>query len=209
MRLRQPLSTNDHIQPIIISLVLSFVMAQTSLIAWADGGALRLRQKAGGYDIAVFTSPTPIRAGTVDVSVLVQDAATQEFVPDTKVTVCPKVPGTERILRYAATNEAATNKLFKAAVFKIPAAGLWDLQVAVKGPHGLAQVAFTVNADDRLPHWREFWPWFAWPALVIALFGAHQVLARRVSRRGPIRSRISSLDRELAMRKGFKQGEMQ
>jgi hypothetical protein len=184
MRLKDELSINDYIQPIVISLVLSFVMAHPSLIAWADGGALRLRQKAGGYDIAVFTSPTPIRAGTVDVSVLVQDAATDEFVPDAEVTVCLNVPGTDSILRYEATEDAATNRLFKAAVFKLPWAGSWNVQVAVRGPHGLGQVAFAINADDRLPRWRECWPWFAWPAVVVALFGAHRALARHVSRCG-------------------------
>ncbi len=179
MRLRDESPVNNRTQPIVISLVLSFVMAHPSLIAWADGGALRLRQKAGGYDIAVFTSPTPIRAGTVDVSVLVQDAATDEFVPDAKVTVCLNVPGTDSILRYAGTEDAATNRLFKAAVFKLPRAGSWDVQVAVGGPHGPAQVAFAINADDRLPRWREFWPWFAWPALVVVFFGAHQALTQR------------------------------
>src|SRR5262245_1647743 len=142
MRLRHELSTYDRVQPIVISLVVSFLMAHPSLIAWADGGALQLRQKAGGYDIAVFTSPTPMRAGIVDVSVLVQDAATGEVAPDANVTVCLKVPRTERILKYAATDGTATNRLFKAAVFELRQAGPWDVQVAVAGPHGPAQVAF-------------------------------------------------------------------
>jgi hypothetical protein len=190
MRLRRELSTNDRIQPIVISLILSFLMAHSSLTTRADGGALRLRQKAGGYDIAVFTSPTPIRAGIVDVSVLLQDVTTGEVVPDADVTVCIKVPRTEHILRYAATDDAATNRLFKAAIFELPRAGSWDAEVAVKGPHGPAHVAFAIIADERLSRWREFWPWFAWPAVVIVLFGAHQTLARRVSRRIAIQSRL-------------------
>ena len=190
MRLRNELLTNDRIHPIVISLVISIIIACPSHIAWADGGALQLHQKAGSYDIAVFTSPTPIRAGRVDVSVLVQDVATGEFVPNAKVLVCLKVPNTKRILRYAATDDAATNRLFNAAVFNLPRAGSWDVQVAVRGPHGPAQVAFAVNADDRLPRWREFWLWFAWPAVVVALFGTHHALVRRFARRSAIRSRL-------------------
>jgi hypothetical protein len=186
MRLSDELPRNRRSQPIFMPLVFSFLMAHPSLIARADGGALQLRQKASGYDIAVFTSPTPLRAGTVDVSVLVQEAATGEVVQDAEVTVCLKVPGTEGVLRYAATNDAATNRLFKAAVFKLPEAGLWDIEVAVKGPHGPAQVIFSINAEEQLPRWREFWPWFTWPVAVVVLFGVQQALAGRVSRRSAI-----------------------
>ena len=34
--------------------------------AIADGGALRLSVQKGSYQVAVFTSPTPLRAGPVD-----------------------------------------------------------------------------------------------------------------------------------------------
>jgi hypothetical protein len=44
----------------------------------ADGGAMRLSERAGGYRVTVFTDPTPLRAGPVDVSVFVQDADTGE-----------------------------------------------------------------------------------------------------------------------------------
>src|SRR5262245_19999138 len=115
---------NQRIQRIFILLVLLAALLHPASLARADGGFLRLRQKVGRYEISVFTSPNPIRVGTVDVSVLVQDAATGELVPVTNVTVCLKVPRTERILRYAATNDVTTNRLFKAAVFKLPRAGL-------------------------------------------------------------------------------------
>ena len=181
---------NQRIQPIVTVLVLSSALLHLAPFARADGGLLRLRQNAGGYKIAVFTSPTPIRVGTVDVSVLVEDAATGEFVPDAKVTVCLKMPTAESVLKYTATDDAATNRLFKAAVFKLPTAGPWDLQVAVEGPHEPALVAFALNADERLPRWREFWPWFTWPAIVVVLFCAQQARVRHVSERSAFRSRL-------------------
>src|SRR6516162_6763505 len=84
----------------------------------ADGGTVRLCERAGGYQIAVFTSPTPFRAGPVDVSVLVQDAATGECVPEARVTVCLKAAEAGHVLEYPATVEAATNKLFRAVEFR-------------------------------------------------------------------------------------------
>src|SRR3954466_8251867 len=99
----------DRIPPIVMLALLSCLIFHPSSLARADGGAVRLRQRAGGYQIAVFTSPTPFRAGPVDVSVLVQDAATGECVPEAQVTVCLKAPAAGRALECPATTEAATN----------------------------------------------------------------------------------------------------
>jgi hypothetical protein len=187
-----------HIQSIFSLLVLLSALLYFISPARADGGLLRLRQKVGGYQIAVFTSPTPIRVGAVDISVFVQNAETGEFVPDADVTVCLKIPGTEHVLRYPATSDAATNRLFKAAVFNVPEAGSWDAEVLVGGPRGPAQVAFAVTADGRLPRWRELWPWFGWPGVAVVLFGAHKLLARRGSSHNAIQVAAPNSARPLA-----------
>ena len=159
-------------------VVSSFLLPPSSFLR-ADGGAVRLRERAGGYQIAVFTSPTPLRAGPVDVSVLVQDAATGECVSEARVTVRLQGPGAARVLESPATAEAATNQLFRAAEFQLPEPGWWDVAVAVEGPHGPALVRFGLQADEPPPRWLDLWPWFGWPALVVALFGIHRVLVRR------------------------------
>jgi hypothetical protein len=176
---------NHRIQPFITLAVLSCLNTHPLSLARGDGGAVRLRQRAGGYEIAVFTSPTPFRAGPVDVSVLVQDAATGEWAPETRVTLRLKGPGARRTMECPATRGAATNKLFHAAVFELPEPGRWDVEIAVEGPHGPALLRFGVEAAGPAPRWLELWPWFTWPALVVALFGLHRVLVRR---RIPLRS---------------------
>ena len=143
-----------------------------------------MHEQAGAYQVTVFTSPTPLRAGSVDVSVLVQDAATEECVPDARVTLRLMARGTGRVLEYPATTEAATNKLLRAAEFQLPEPGSWDVAVAVEGPHGPALVQFEVQADEPLPRWLDLWPWFGWPALAVALFGIHRVLAGKGLKRG-------------------------
>src|SRR5262245_28715306 len=99
----------------------SFILHPSSFLR-ADGGTLCLLERAGRYQVAVFTSPTPLRAGPVDVSVLVQDTATGEQVPCVQVSVrlSPR-DGDGPPLEHAATAEAATNKLFHAAKFDLPA----------------------------------------------------------------------------------------
>jgi hypothetical protein len=176
--MRDELTMNHRIQSILGLLLFSSFILHPSSFARADGGAVRLSEKAGDYQITVFTSPTPFRAGPVDISVLVQDAATEEYVPDARVTVRLTARGTGEVLEYAATAEAAANKLLRAAEFQLAEPGWWDVSVAVEGPHGPALLRFEFQADEPQSRWLELWPWFAWPALVVALFGVHQALVR-------------------------------
>jgi len=150
--------------------------------ASADGGSLRLSEKKGGYQIAVFTAPAPFRAGAVDISALVQDASTGDPMTQMQVTIRMTKSG-GLVLEYPATTEAATNKLFRAAQFNLPEPGHWELQVQVEGSHGLAVIGGEVDAAEPLPRWQEMWPWFGWPALAVALFSIHQSFPNRARRR--------------------------
>jgi hypothetical protein len=154
-----------------------------SSLAGADGGTVRLSEQQGNYRITVFTTPTPVRAGPVDVSVLVQDAATGEVVPDVQVTIkaVPRdSPGVA--LSYPATAEAATNKLYRAAMLDLPEPGWYTLEVSFDGPLGGVQAQFELEAAEALPPWLALWPWVGWPFLAILLFSLHQFLVRGRSR---------------------------
>jgi len=154
--------------------------------AIADGGTIRLSEKKGDYRISVFTAPNPFRAGPVEVSVLVQDAATGE--PSSDVNVVLQVAPLQRpreFRRYPATTDAATNKLFQSATFELPAPGSWNFEVDVEGAHGTAKVSFDVEAADRLPRWLSMWPWFSWPFLVVLLFAVHHAFAVNPTRFRP------------------------
>jgi hypothetical protein len=159
------------------------VLGIWSAPALADGGSVRLRGKKCGYEVTVFTAPTPFRAGAVDISVLVLDASTGSPVTPGKVTVRMTKPG-RLALEYPATPEAATNKLFRAAQFALPEPGRWALEVEVQGSQGLAVIGGELDAAEPLPRWRELWPWIGWPALAIVVFGIHQFLARRTRMTG-------------------------
>jgi hypothetical protein len=163
-------------------LLLSSLVPHPSSFARAHEGTLRLCERAGGYQLAVFTAPVPFRAGPVDVSVLVQDEATGESVTTARVTARLTARGSGQVLEYPATSGAASNKLFQVAVFDLPEAGWWDVEVAVDGPHGPARVRFPVEAGEAPPRWLDLWPWFGWPALAVVLFGLRRALVRRRGR---------------------------
>jgi hypothetical protein len=161
----------------VFLLLLSSLILDPSSFALADGGAVRLSQREGNYQITVLTAPTPLRAGPIDISVLVQNALNNELVLEGRVAVTA-IPrdhpaGTVRRL---VTAEAATNKLFRAAEFELGEPGWWDVEVSIDGPLGNEHAQFEMEAAPPLPKWLALWPWFGWPALAIALFGVHQLL---------------------------------
>src|SRR5262249_7925577 len=164
----------------VVCLVSSAVLLHPSSFLRADGGTLCLLERANGYQVAVFTSPTPLRAGPVDISVLVQNPSTGEQVPGARVVLrLRRHEATGPLLEYEATTEAATNKLFHAAKFDLPEPGRWDIEVRIEGPFGPARIRCEVEAAGPLPRWLEVWPWVGWPALAILLFCVHQWLVRR------------------------------
>src|SRR5258708_3068136 len=112
----------------IRSLLYSLLLLTSSPL-WADGGAVRLSQREGNYQITVLTAPTPLRAGPIDISVLVQNAVNNRLVLEGRVavTATPRDHPARAVCRRA-TAEAATNKLFRAAEFELSEAGWWDVE---------------------------------------------------------------------------------
>jgi hypothetical protein len=156
----------------------------------ADGGQIRAIERHGDYQITVFSSPNPLRAGPVDVSVLVQYARTGETIRDADIVVefaadDPSQPP----IRAVATADAATNKLLRAAVVELPAPGQWNVHVecTTASQSTPIAVAFAMEAAPPLPRWLSVWPWFTWPIVAVLLFAIHRrLVARRETQRDAI-----------------------
>ena len=148
--------------------------------AFGDGGTLRVWERQGRYEIAVFTSPNPLVAGPVDISVLILDSRSGDPVRDAKVIVKIEPLGRPgEAVSHPATTEAATNKLLLVAVFELPKPGSWLVEIAIDGMRDSAPLRFKMEAAGGPPEWMAFWPWVCWPAPVILLYGIHQRLVWR------------------------------
>lgn len=114
----------------------------------ANGGTVRIsRAEVGPYIVSVLTSPTPLRTGEVDVSVLVQDSA-GAVLGDVAVRVEARPVGIEaEPVTHPATRAQATNKLFQAAKFDIGTPGEWEILVRVGGDEG-GTVSFPVTVTE-------------------------------------------------------------
>ncbi len=158
-------------------LALWIVLLSTSF-AVGDGGTLRLSRDAGGLRISVFTSPTPPRVGTIDVSVLVQDAKSGAVHLGRPVRV-RAWPADEpaHTVEATASYDLATNKLLQAAHLELDRPGLWHLAVTV----GEAEVTADLELAGAAPSWWSLAPWVGWPFVVAGLFLLRQRLKRTKS----------------------------
>ncbi|QDU28231.1 hypothetical protein ETAA8_33310 [Anatilimnocola aggregata] len=145
-------------------------------MASADGGTVRLLERRGSQTITVFTSPAPLRAGIIDVSVLVQDQTGTVAMREVAIEVVAQPRDhSGPIIRLPATTDAATNKLLRAAKFNLPHSGWWQVEVVMHSPNQPTErFHFDVEVAPAQPRWVTFWPWFTWPILAIVLFAWHQ-----------------------------------
>lgn len=126
---------------------LVFVLPLTGRPAAANGGTLLVAQApAGPYAVSVFTSPSPLRTGKVDVSVLVQRADADELVQDARVLVtAEELEHFGAAVEAPATQAQATNKLYYAAELDLPREGRWRFRVQVAGAAGEGMTGFEAD----------------------------------------------------------------
>ncbi|HVX15279.1 MAG TPA: hypothetical protein VHC22_29085 [Pirellulales bacterium] len=173
--------TTDHRHRITSSAPAALICILAHTVIWpsvasADAGTIRASQRNATYQVTVFTDPTPLRAGPVDVSVFVQDANTGQPILGNSIDIeiAPRGLPSEQI-RIEATSAAASNKLFQAANFDLPHAGWWTFTVDVHRPSDSMRLQFELDAADTPPTWISLWPWFGWPFFAIALFAVSSV----------------------------------
>ncbi len=132
------------------ALLVAFLLAGAAVPprALANGGTIQLSSRqAGPYLLTVFTSPSPIRVGIVDVSALVQRPGSNEAVLDAHVMVSAEPVGHQGPGgNFSATHDQATNKLYYAANVDLPTEGRWRIEVQLFGPDGDGSADFEVEA---------------------------------------------------------------
>lgn len=164
---------------VVTILPIAFLLA-TSTTALGDGGTVQVRETHGTTQVTVFTSPTPLRVGMIDVSVLVQDQATGATVTDAEIeVVLSPVDAPPRTFRGIASSERVVNKLLRVAEFELVESGTMHCEVVVRRPQQPdVRVGFQVDIAPAPARWVRYWPWFTWPIIPIAWFA----LRRKVSR---------------------------
>jgi len=163
---------------VLISVYLWFQILSAVGTVRADGGQLLLRREAGAFVITVFATPFPLRVGLLDLSVMIQDHLSQEPILDGYVSLQLSKNGHHGV-SMEATRQHAQNKLLYAASFNIPEPGLWNLQLLVRRGLQSAAIDDRLNIDPAPSPLISYWPYFALPPVLIALFLLHQRLKKK------------------------------
>lgn len=158
----------------------------------ADGGAIIARQTINGLELTVFASPAPLRAGPVDVSVLVQDEQTGKPVLDATVDVlwssvspdspdwlppcCSMETGPGAV---PATRGHSQNKFLYSAIVPVRSAGPSEFVIRSRSGDREALISCDVEAGPPRPPALAYWPFLALPPFAVAGFALHQRLSRR------------------------------
>lgn len=169
----------------LLAAVLALSLAKASG-ARANGGQVRVAaERAGPYEVTVFTSPVPLQAGEIDVSVLLQRPAAPEIVKDAQIEVVVTTAGGATVGRFPATREQATNKLYYAAKFPLEQPGRYRIAVEISGPEGSGAVGFEAPVEPAASSaWsRSWWLWGTLAVLQLPViwwfFGGRGSLWRR------------------------------
>lgn len=163
----------------IIVAVVSAVGLSTNRAA-ADGGTVQFSQTTGNYRITVMSDPTPLRVGAADLSVLVQDVQSGQFVPDGQAMITLRHAADPPLLiRHEATQSSATNKLLRSMQIDLPRSGTWQLQLELQAMAEPVVVQSTIAVAEKPPRWREAAGWIAAPFIVIGLYLLGELLAAK------------------------------
>lgn len=142
--------------------------------ALADGSVMRMQQTAGPFIITVFTSP--LAAGPIEISIMVQDSSNNDPVLDAEVRVRLDEDGARehQTIRAEASRGRSKNKLLYAALVNLPEAGRWRIEVSVAKESRETRIDLAIVAAQPRNRLVAYWWAFAFPPLAIILFAINQ-----------------------------------
>jgi hypothetical protein len=152
-----------------------FLVVLTAVVVRGDGVAVPLKDASGPFLVTIFTAPDPLRAGPVDVNVLVQARTTGAALVDSTLTF--EIQDGPDGLRSAKPGRSKNGLVQSATLDLRP--GLWRLRVSVSEGGETGEVATDLHVVAAGPRLGTVWPLLSIPPAAIALFILHQTLARR------------------------------
>jgi hypothetical protein len=173
---------------ILITLLLLFV----TRLANADGGAIQFQGDSGPFHITLFTLPSILQAGPIDVTVLLQEKSTMEPLLDADIRfgltliregttqrdawlppACAWTP-TSGLTDVPARLNHGENKLLYGTLIQVPRAGTWNLETNIKRGSERTTISTTLSINPPAPPALAYWRLFAIPPLGIAGFALYQ-----------------------------------
>jgi hypothetical protein len=171
--------TRKPANPAAIAIVFIAIASGAAIPrAHAHGAFAQFTKAAGPFVVTVFATDSPLRAGPVDISLLIQSRENQQPVLDC-VALLQLRKNDATSISSEATHEAAQNKLLYAAQVKVPEPGVWELEAAIRHESDSVEVSGPITVARSNPLLLAYWRSLALPPLLISLFALNQWLKRR------------------------------
>ena len=153
----------------------------------ADGGKVLLQRQAGPFLITLFSDPSVVHVGRVDLSVLCQKGDDKSTVLDAEVFLHLTKPGGAEIVEFTlpATHRTATNKTLYAAQLDLPTPGKWKVKVDARRGGDEASITGDLNVLPKEPLLVTYWPFFILVPLIALLFAINRRLRKGRELRHP------------------------
>lgn len=183
------------------ALVIMLLCASAAL-ARADGGSVQFQSAAGPFQVTVFSEPGIIRAGLVDLSVLVQASPHGEPVLDADVTLglspldetrARQQPAwappacindvDREATRITANRSRGPNRLLYSSLVQIPDRGRWQLSIWVHSNSMTGMARTVLEVEPPAPPWVNYWHLFAFPPAAVIGFWLRQRILQRPRRK--------------------------
>ena len=173
-----------HTRQRIRVFVLVLVLASFALLpgaAFADGGQLQGSELSGPFVISLYTSPIPLRTGTVELTALITNSADRTPVLDATVQIQVRSE-THPESAFVMKAKRGGDGLRYFATPKLKPAGRWSIRIEASNSQGSGTFIRTLAVEDALPIYISLWPVLAFPPVAIAVFALQQRLRRRLGR---------------------------
>jgi len=178
--------------------LLTMLVVLMPLALFADGGVAVGQFENGPLSVTVFAAPVPVRAGPLDVTVLVQEISSNQPVTDAVIgfslqKVSPPSPDRVRLPAWcsssppgswiAASSTHSNNKLLSGAYLPLQESGRWQLTLRIT--RGAVDFTESLLLDVAPPQnlLAVWWPLLAVVPLAVALYAWRAALLRRKSMR--------------------------
>jgi hypothetical protein len=189
------LGRNDMRMALVFGLIL--LIARTSL---ADGGAIQFQGDAGSFHVTVFTLPPILSAGSVDVTVLIQDRIKLNPLLDARVTLDLRAeegtttkkpawspPACALNMPYSLTDIPARlnhgeNRLLYGALVQVPSSGTWKLKINIQRDPETESVSTLLKVNPAVSPPLAYWQLFMLPALGVIGFVLNRTARHRKRR---------------------------
>ncbi len=146
-----------------------------------DNQTIRLQQQTGALMVTVL-APEDLAAGDSQFSVLVQDAATGQPLPDARVQFSTASAGATPATWIKAGHEDSANPLLQSAEMNL-AEGNETIYIAVENGAQSVRLTLPVEAIAQTTGIADYWPRLLFPLiglLLLMVYGwRHRVRARR------------------------------